>query len=107
MRYLTLELCKAQAIIEHNEDDMLITQMAEAAELAVENYLQCPLEEYEDADGRLPADIMQGMMLFFASEYNQREAFTSFNVNTHASILALLNPRIRYGYSRRLSEGED
>lgn len=107
MRYLTLELCKAQAVIEHNEDDALIIQKANSAELAVENYLQCPLEEYEDAEGSLPAAIIEGMLLFFTSEYGHREAFTSFNVNTHASILALLNPYIRYGYSRRLSEGED
>ena len=99
MRYLTLELCKKHVYVEHDEDDAYIEQAGEAAEIAVENYLQCPLDVYEDATGQLPRAIVQGMLLFFGSLYANREAFTSFGVNTHASILALLNPYIRYGYS--------
>lgn len=98
MRYLTLDLCKKHVYVEHNEDDAYIEQAAEAAETAVENYLQCPLTTYEDAAGELPRAIVQGMLLFFGSLYANREAFTSLNVNTHTSILALLNPYIRYGY---------
>lgn len=86
--------------MEHSEDDALIIQKADAAEIVVENYLQCPLSEYEDESGNLPAPIIQGMRLFFVSLYDNRSAFTALNVNTHASILALLNPYIRYGYYR-------
>jgi hypothetical protein len=96
-------MCKAQAVVEHNEDDALIIRAADAAELAVENHLQCPLSEYEDASGALPAAIVQGMLLFFVSLYDNRGAFTALNVNTHTSILALLNPYICYDYHRRQS----
>lgn len=101
MRFLTLELCKKHVNVEHNEDDSYIEGAAAAAELAVENYLQCPLEEYCDASGALPNDIMHGILLFFGSLYATREAFTSFDSKAQQSILALLNPRIKYGYSSR------
>lgn len=96
-------MCKADAVVEHNEDDALIIQKADSAEIVVENYLQCPLSEYEDENGNLPAPIIQGMRMFFVSLYDNRSAFTALNVNTHASILALLNPYICYDYHRRQS----
>lgn len=101
MKYLTLEQCKRHLVVEHNEDDSEIAQMADSAEETVENYLQCPLEEYERADGSLPASLIRGMLLLVGAFYDNRNAFTSFNVQAHESILALLNPYIRYGYSSR------
>lgn len=96
MRYLTLEMCKKHVYVEHDEDNDYIEQAAEAAEQAVENYLQSPLEDYADDSGAIPRAIIHGMLLFFGSLYASREAFTGFGVNTHPSILALLNPYKRY-----------
>lgn len=101
MRFLTLEYCKKHLNVEHGEDDDYIESAAAAAEIAVENYLQCPLEEYCDASGALPADIRHGILLYLGSLYATREAFTSFDSKAQQSILALLNPRIKYGHSSR------
>lgn len=101
MRFLTLELCKKHVNVEHDEDDDYIESAATAAELAVENYLQCQLEDYLNPAGALPPDIMHGILLFFGSLYATREAFTSFDSKAQQSILALLNPRIKYGHSSR------
>lgn len=101
MRYLTLEQCKRHLRVEHDEDDADIVQAADSAEETVENYIQCPLEEYERADGSLPASLIRGMLLLVGAYYDNRTAFTSFNMQADASILALLNPYIRYGYSSR------
>lgn len=96
MRYITLLDCKNHVYVEHDEDDVYISQAATAAERAVENYLQCPLEEYA-TDGILPADIKHGILLFFGSLYAHREAFSSFTSHEQPAILALLNPYKRYG----------
>lgn len=98
MRYLTLEQCKRHLVVEHDQDDADIIQMAESAEDSVENYLQCPLEEFLRADGTLPAPIIRGMLLFVGTLYNSREMDASYETKVRDAAYALLNPYIRYGY---------
>lgn len=100
MRYITLEQCKQQGVIEHNEDDAMIELQANAAERAVENYLDRPLEELVREDGTLPEDVVQGILLFFASLYAQREGVTSFASQPSAALVALLKPYKSYVGSR-------
>ena len=98
MRYLTLDPCKRHLVVEHDADDAEIIQMAESAEETVENYIQCPLEVYQRADGTLPAPIIRGMLLFVGTFYNTREMDAPFDAKTRDAAYALLNPYIRYGY---------
>lgn len=103
MRYLTLELCKRHLYVEYSEDDSYIEQCAESAEDAVEAHLQAPLETYEDAEGKLPAAIIRGMLLLVGSYYANREGYTSYDAKVHASLEALLNRFVDYGYTSRQS----
>jgi hypothetical protein len=95
MRYLTLEECKRHLVVEHSEDDALIERKATAAERSVEQYLQAPLSSFEE-DGKLPEDIIEGILLFLGSLYNNREGFTTLTTQANASITALLKPHRRY-----------
>lgn len=96
MRYLTLEMCKKQVYVDHNEDDELIELQATAAEDSIELHLGCNLEDVA-SNGRLPSAILQAMLLFFASLYANREGFSTMASQPTASMIALLQPYKRYG----------
>lgn len=100
MRYLTLDICKKHSYIEHDLDDKIVELYANAAERVVENYLECPLAEFEK-DGNLPEDIINGMLLCFGSLYANREGFSTLPSHPTASALVLLNPYKTYGIARR------
>lgn len=99
MRFLTLEQCKKQLVVEHDEDDELIISKAAAAEEVVENYLNAPLESFVRVDGTLPHSIMEGIMLILGSLYAQREGFSSFDQKTTQALLALIKPYKSYAPS--------
>lgn len=101
MRYITLEQCKAQAVVEHDADDTLIIQKATAAERSVENYLECSLDSLVDTEGKLPEDIIEGILLFFCALYANREGFSTLSSHATASMTALLKPYKTYGIERR------
>ena len=96
MRYLTLDICKMQVYVDHNEDDALIEMQATAAEDIIEQNLNRPLEDVV-IDGKLPSAILQAMLLFFASLYANREGFSTLQSQPTASMLALIQPYKKYG----------
>lgn len=96
MRFLTLEQCKKQLVVEHDEDDELIISKAAAAEEVVENYLNAPLENFVRDDGTLPYSIAEGIKLILGTLYAQREGFSSFDQKTTQALLALLKPYKSY-----------
>lgn len=100
MKYLTLELCKKQSYVEHDEDDSLIEQYANAAEEVVENYLECPLSDLENEAGELPAAIIQGMLLYIASLYANREGFSTMKPQATPQLISTLKPYRTYGIKR-------
>lgn len=75
MKYLTLTLAKQQLVIDASvtEDDDYITQLCDVAEAAVEVDLDRKLVTLEDADGNLPAPIIQTMLLTVGNLYANRE----------------------------------
>lgn len=75
MKYLTLTLAKKQLVIDASvtEDDDYITQLCDVAEAAVEVDLDRKLVTLEDADGNLPAPIIQTMLLTVGRLYSNRE----------------------------------
>jgi uncharacterized phage protein (predicted DNA packaging) len=95
MRYLTLELCKKHLYVDHNEDDVLIEMYASSAENNIEKKIERPLEDLEK-DGRLPEDLVNAILLFLGSMYNNREGFSAMNVQPTAAIIALITPYKKY-----------
>ena len=75
MKYLTLTMAKQQLVIDASvtEDDDYITQLCDVAEAAVEVDLDRKLVTLEDADGNLPAPIIQTMLLTVGRLYSNRE----------------------------------
>lgn len=97
MRYLTIELCKKQAIIDYgDDDDELIVRKATAAEEFVENQVNRPLSELEK-NGELPAGIIEAMLMFFTSSYNNRDALAAVELKFVPSFIALIQPYKKYG----------
>lgn len=96
MRYLTLEMCKRQVYVEHNEDDAMIELQATAAEDVIEQNLNRKLEDVA-VDGKLPSAIMQAILLFFGALYANREGFSTMASQPTASMVALIQPYKRYG----------
>jgi hypothetical protein len=75
MKYLTLTMAKQHLLVDASvtEDDSYITQLCDVAEAAVEVDLDRPLVTLEDADGNLPAPIIQAMLLTVGNLYANRE----------------------------------
>ena len=75
MKYLTLTMAKQHLLVDASvtEDDSYITQLCDVAEAAVEVDLDRPLVTLEDADGKLPAPIIQAMLLTVGNLYANRE----------------------------------
>ena len=75
MKYLTLTMAKQHLLVDASvtEDDSYITQLCDVAEAAVEVDLDRKLVTLEDADGNLPAPIIQAMLLTVGNLYANRE----------------------------------
>lgn len=75
MKYLTLTMAKQHLLVDASvtEDDSYITQLCDVAEAAVEVDLDRKLVTLEDADGNLPAPIIQTMLLTVGRLYSNRE----------------------------------
>ncbi len=97
-RYLTLEMCKKQAIIDYGDDDDLIMRKAATAEDFVEAQIHRPLAELEK-DGELPAMLIEAMLMYFTSSYNNRDALAAVELKFVPSFIALIQPYKKYGHS--------
>lgn len=98
MRFLTLEECKRHLVVDHNDDDAMITAMATTAEDAIENELNRDLSnDYEV----LPSPIKSAMLLYLGSLYNNREGFSTLKSEPTAQMRSLIQYYKNYGNQRR------
>lgn len=98
MRFLTLEECKRHLVVDHDEHDAMIADMAKAAEYAIENELNRDLEnDYEV----LPSPIKSAMLLYLGSLYNNREGFSTLTSEPTAQMRSLIQYYKNYGNQRR------
>lgn len=77
MTYLDLTLLKQHLNIEPDftDDDTYLSFLEEAAEQAVEKYIDFPLEKLVDEDtGQLPQSVRHAILLLVGTWYNQRES---------------------------------
>lgn len=82
MKYLSLDLLKKQMNVdsEFNDDNEYIEWLGDVAEAVVQVDLCCPLEAFEDENGKIPAPICHAMMLYAADLYANREVNSFVNV---------------------------
>lgn len=98
MRFLTLEECKRHLVVDHNDDDAMITAMATTAEDAIENELNRDLSNDYDV---LPSPIKSAMLLYLGSLYNNREGFSTLASAPTAQMKSLIQYYKNYGNQRR------
>lgn len=103
MNYLGLEEVKRQLNIDadYHEEDEYLMSLAEVAQRAVENHLDCPLERFEDEDGQIEPPIRQAMLLEVGTLYQNRESvsFSQGYAIPH-SFEYLLQPYVQYGHAK-------
>lgn len=71
--YIDAEDIKKHLNIDYDEDDGYLTQLVEAAESAIERFIQQPLEQLEDENGDIPAALKHAVRLMVGGFYANRE----------------------------------
>lgn len=71
--YIDAEDIKKHLNIDYDEDDGYLTQLVEAAESAIERFIQQPLEKLEDENGDIPAALKHAVRLMVGGFYANRE----------------------------------
>lgn len=71
--YIDTEDIKKHLNIDYDEDDGYLTQLVEAAESAIERFIQQPLEKLEDENGDIPAALKHAVRLMVGGFYANRE----------------------------------
>ena len=83
--------------IDHNEDDAYIEELIAVAEDAVGTYLNKPLDDYMDAEGRLKPAIRHACRLLVGTWYANRESVVfSTPSELPDGVVALLLPLRRF-----------
>ena len=71
--YINADDIKKHLNIDYDEDDGYLTQLVEAAESAIERFIQQPLEKLEDENGDIPAALKHAVRLMVGGFYANRE----------------------------------
>ena len=74
-RYTTVEYFKHHSYVNPQgcEDDY-IEALLDASEVHTEKILQRKLEKYADAEGNLPSDLAHAIIVYAATQFENREA---------------------------------
>lgn len=67
---------------EFNDDNQYLEWLIDVAEATVQADLCCPLEAFEDAQGKIPAPICHAMLLYLGDLYANREVNAYTNVTS-------------------------
>lgn len=100
MKYVSLDLAKKHLYIEadYADDDDIITQYVEAAEVAVANHIRRELDMLENSEGGLPGPILSAILLVTGGLFRDREVnFVAERARDKVGLLDyLLQPYIDY-----------
>lgn len=90
-QYLDLETVKQWLHIdqEFEDDDLLLYGLIDVAQAIVEKQLDTYLEDIEQ-DGKLPSPILQAMLFWIASAYDQRDSIASGQITEVPQTMELM-----------------
>lgn len=71
--HITIDDIKRHLNVDYEEDDLYLTDLVESAEAAIERFIQHPLNDEEDSNGMLPADLKHAIRLLVGGFYANRE----------------------------------
>ena len=63
------------------EDDAYLYSLIQVAEQAVEMYIDKPLSEISDENGKIPDSLRHAMLLLIGNLYDNRESTITLNIN--------------------------
>ncbi|MCI5906040.1 MAG: head-tail connector protein [Bacteroides thetaiotaomicron] len=95
-QYVTLEELKQHLNVDFDTDDTYITELIEPVQLAIEAYLNAPLEGFAK-EGKIDRRIWHAIRIFIANYYANRESVifaTPQVIPGHVELL--LQPLKRY-----------
>lgn len=94
---LTIEDLKKHLNIDHNEDDAYIADLISVAEDAVETYINRPIAEFVDSEGKIKPAIRHACRLLVGTWYANRESVVfSAPSELPDGVVALLLPLRRF-----------
>lgn len=71
--YISVEEIKKHLNIDYEEDDSYLQDLIEAAEDAVERFIQQPFKNLEDEENKIPASLRHAIRLMVGGFYANRE----------------------------------
>ena len=79
MKYLNLEIIKNHLNLDQNfdADDFYLNALYDVAVEAVSKYIDVPLSQLEDENGKLPSSVLHAMLLLIGTWYSVRESVSS------------------------------
>lgn len=94
---LTVDDLKKHLNIDHDEDDAYITDLISVAQDAVETYLNRPIADFVDDEGKLKPAVRHACRLLVGTYYANRESVV-FSVPSELpdGVVALLLPLRRF-----------
>lgn len=94
---LTLDDLKKHLNIDHNEDDAYIEELISVAEDVVETYINKPLADFVDSNGKVKPAIRHACRLLVGTWYANRESVVySTPSELPDGVVALLMPLRRF-----------
>ena len=94
---MTVEDLKKHLNIDHDEDDAYIAELISVAEDAVETYINRPISEFVDAEGKVKPAIRHACRLLVGTYYANRESVVySTPSELPDGVVALLLPLRRF-----------
>ena len=94
---LTVDDLKKHLNIDHDEDDVYITDLISVAQDAVETYLNRPIVDFVDSEGNLKPAIRHACRLLVGTYYANRESVVfSAPSELPDGVVALLLPLRRF-----------
>jgi uncharacterized phage protein (predicted DNA packaging) len=94
---LTVEDLKKHLNIDHDEDDAYIEDLISVALDAVETYLNRPIDDFVDADGKVKPAVRHSCRLLVGTWYANRESVVfSAPSELPDGVIALLMPLRRF-----------
>ena len=91
---------KKQCVIEHNEDDEYLAELAEEAEESMANFLGYDLHEIEDEEGRVPVSIRRALYMMVNDMYSHRGIQEGFQQYENPAFRFLTQSYVRYAKRR-------
>ena len=83
MNYITIDQVKSHLLInqDFHDDDAYLFSLIQVAEQAVSLFIDQPLSEISDENGKIPDSLRHAMLLLIGNLYNNRESTINLNIN--------------------------